>query len=356
MPIRCKTFAPTFFEVMRFTMTDNCGRPVYGPNSTWVIDEPISVQVTRNMDEPESPTLSRPSGRICRSRTVTPQILNYTLTIGLCSVDPAMMVALNEANSPVYNYLFDTVGWDETTGPSRRNVAVEGWMGLDEAEASCEIMEDQQELIGEGEWGYLGFYNVSAFQESGDYTYGAELTPFTITATANVTNSWGRGPYDVQLNPGDPPAPGPWITPVARNSGKRATQVDVAPPEITCGPMPLSNPAAPLVFIQPGDNNMQLCVQILADGGSWVADFGDGSPTQVFSPDEEVCHQFTEPGCYNLGFWAENNPNLYRGEHWCLPQTLGFTVNPSSGAVPLDVVGTVTGASGTSQPRIDWGD
>lgn len=358
MPITCRTFAPTFFDVLRFTVTNNCGRPIYGPNSTWVVDEPISVQVTRNMNEPDSPTLSRPSGRICRSRSVTPQIQNYTLAIGLCSVDPAMMVALNEANSPVHDYLYNIVGWDETTRASRRNVAVEGWMAPDDSSAdSCEVQSsDQQDLVGEGTWGYLGFYNVSAFQESGDYTYGSELSPFQIQATANVSNSWGIGPYDVQLNPGAPPRAGKWITPVARDSGKRATLVDVAPPEPTCGPRPLSNPAAPQVFIQPGDNGLELCVQVLADGGEWVVDFGDGSPTQQFNAAEEVCHQYTEEGCVNIGVWAANNNQLYRGEHWCLPQTLALTVEPSSGAVPLEVVGSITGASGMNQPRIDWGD
>lgn len=358
MPIKCRMFAPTFFDVIRLTMTNNCGRPIYGPNSTWVIDTPMSLSITRNVDEPEEVSMTRPDGRRCWSRRPDPSIIDYGLTIGLCGVDPAMMAALNESNSPVYDYLYNVVGWDETTGRSRRRAALEGWMEAPDSDGSgCDLpMDDDVPLVGDGNWGYMGFYNVSAFQESGDRTFDGSANPFEISATAAPSSAWGRGPYDVQLNPGSPPAPGRWITPVPRNSGKRVALVDVEPPTPTCGPTPLSNPAAPLAFIRPGANGMELCVQVLADGGDWVVDFGDGSPTQTFSADEEVCHQFAEEGCYNIGVWAAGQDQLYRGEHWCLPQTLGFTVEPSSGAVPLDVVGSVTGASGLSQPRIDWGD
>lgn len=357
MPITCETFAPTYFERLRLTRVDNCGDPIYGRDTTWVVDTPVSVQVTRNMQEAETTSLTLPDGRVCRSVTRPARLLNHTIAIGLCSVDPALMVALNESNTPVHDYLFRIVGWDETMRGGNTGVAIEGWMPLpSDGSSACDIPSDPGDLVGEGRWGYIGFYHVTGFIETGDVTYGTDATAFTITGTANPRSGWGTGPYPVQLNPGAPPSPGPFITPVPGDTAKRVMNIDVAPPDVTCGPMPLSNPAAPLIYITPGANSMEMCVQVLTDGGTWVVDFDDGSPTQTFQADEQVCHQYVDEGCYNISVWAETNPRLYRGEHWCLPQTLALDVVPDSGEVPLDVVANITGASGTSQPVIDWGD
>lgn len=353
MPITCETWIPTQVDRVRFTLTNNCGAPIYGPVSTWVTDMPMSFQVTRNMNEPEGITQSLPDGRICWSRVPPPQLLNHTLTIAYCGIDPAMMVALNEANSPVHDYLFNVVGWDETNRTSDHHVAVEAWMARPVVNGNgCGDAENPIE----GKWSYMGFYNVTPFVETGDVTYGTEAVPYTIVATAQVGSGWGRGPYDVQLNPGAPPTPGPWITPVDASGAKRTVTVDVAPPEPTCGPLPLSNPNAPLVFVRPGANSMEICVSVLTDTGDWVVDFGDGSPTQQFGADEEVCYQYTEEGCYNIGVHAVNNEQLFRGEHICLPQRLTLDIEPNAGPVPLDVLATIGGASGTEQPIMDWGD
>ena len=353
MPITCKVWKPTRFDVLRWTRT-RCGVPIYGPNATWVTDMPMSVQVTRNMSETTAEPLTRPDGTICLSLPTTQSILNYTLTIGLCGVDPAMMAAMNDSISAVHNYLAEVVGWDETSRSSDIQVASEGWMTPPATGGSCATGTGSTAVA---EWPYMGFYSVTGIVETGDVTYGTELTPFTITGTAEVgSGGWGHGPYDVQLQPTVPPVPGPWIDIVPSDAGNRKALVDVPPPEPTCGPIPLSNPDAPLVLITRGANAMTECVSTLADGGEWVVDFGDGSPTQVFAPDEEVCYTYTTEGCYTVGVWAQGNDQLYRGERICLPQTLTLDIVPSSGAVPLDVVATIGGASGMSQPTLDWGD
>lgn len=356
MPVRCYAFAPTYFEVLQITRVNNCGFPIFGPESVWTIEEPVSFGATPVESEAETQELRKPSGALCRSRTGTSSVTGYDLTIGLCTADPAFMVAANGSNVPVYNHLFDIVGWDSTNRRSTVNVAIEGWFARDSSVGGCEQLPDQQNLVGEGSWSYMGWYNVSNLRESGDQTFGSELTAYTLIGRAEMRNGWGRGPHDRQLNPGQPPQPGPWITPVPADAGRRASLVDVAPPSPTCGPRPLSNPAAPLMLITPGQNSMELCVEVIADGGTWMFDPGDGSPAVEVTPDDVVCHQYTEEGCYNLGMWATNNPQLYRGEHWCLPQTLGLTLVPSSGAVPLEVTANITGASGTTQPVMDWGD
>lgn len=355
--ITCEQYRPRYYERIRFTRLDNCGRRIYGPDSTWVIDMPVSVQVTRNMQEGETNEITLPDGRVCDSSSTPARLLNHTVTITLCSIDPALMVALNGSNTPVFDYLFRTVGWDETQRQSDVAVAMEGWLTLSSSSSSA-CQPDNGELVGEGRWGYIGFYYLKDFTETGDITYGGSDSQYmpTIVATADPRASWGVGPYNVQLNPGSPPTPGPFITPVPSDNARRSMVIDVEPPEITCGPRPLSNPAAPLILITQGDNDMELCVQTLADDGEWVVDFGDGAPTQIFTPDEQVCYQYTEEGCYNIGVWASNNQQLYRGEHWCLPQQMTLDIVPSSGEVPLDVVATVGNAPGGVQPVMDWGD
>ena len=352
MAIRCIPFTPTRFDVLRYTILDGCGRPVYGPESTWVTGIPMSVQLTPNINEPEPLQKPLPNGEICWSIAQPAQLISHTITIAYCNIDPALMAALNDGNSPVHNYLFDTVGWDRTGRSAQNRVAVEGWMARP---SNIGSVCDNPDAPVEGEWSYVGAYNVSNLHDLVDTTYGGTEAPdISIVGTVERGARWGRGPYDVQLNPGDPPAPGPWITPVDPATSVRYATVDVPPPEPTCGPRPLSNPAAPLVFIRPGTNGLEACVQVVTDTGEWVVDFGDGSPTQQFGADEEVCYQYTEEGCVNIGVWAANNPRLYRGTHLCLPQTLTLDIEPSAGDVPLDVVATIGSAAG--QPTMDWGD
>lgn len=352
MPVRCIPFTPTMFNVVRYTLSDNCGRQVYGPTSTWVTGEPMSVQLTRNVNEGEPRNKILPSGQVCWSLPTSAQTLNHTLNLAYCEIDPALMAALNEGNSPVHNYLFDVVGWDETGRVSDNRVAVEGWMRRPQRAGSSVC--DDADSPAEGEWSYVGMFNVSNFVSAGDTTYATEAPDFTIQATVNTGAQWGRGPYDIQINPGAPPMPGPFIDPVDTGTSIRYATLDVAPPEPTCGPRPLSNPDAPLLFVTPGDNNMMACVQAIADTGEFSVDFGDGSPVQQFGADEEVCYQYTAEGCYNLGMWVTNSPRLYRGVHLCLPQTLTLNIEPASGDVPLDVLATIGGAVG--QPSMDWGD
>lgn len=339
--------------VVRLTVLDNCGRPIYGPSSTFVTDAITNVTITPNVEEPEAWQITTASGETCATATPDATLSSVSWSIGFCSIDPELFAAGDDSYSLVYNYMADVVGWDlhyGSTGTGGRTVAAEVWTRLSSAAGGCE-----DDAAGEGAWGYLAsFMLTNAGIGTEEIALSNEANPITWTATGQSGSRWGVGPYDVQMNPGEPPIPGPFITPVPTDSALRMMEIDVAPPEADCGGQPLSNPAAPPLLLTQGTDAMTVCAEVITDEGEWVVDWGDGSPTEELAPGTELCHTYTDEDCYIIGVWADGNDQLYRAERMCVPQTMTLTVEPSSGEVPLEVVATVTGADET--PTITWGD
>lgn len=347
-------FTPMWPTVVRFTLLDNCGRPIYGPNSVFVTNAITDITISANVTEPEAWSMTRADGTICASATPDAALESIAWDIGLCRIDPELVAEGNDTYTAVYDYMANIVGFDRhygSVGDSGRAVAVEMWTQIYSEGGTC----DNPETGGEGQWGYVASFFVTNANLGGEeMTFGGEANPYRWTATGQSGARWGVGPYDVQMNPGEPPVPGPFITPVPVDSALRMMSIDVEPPDPYCGGMPLSNPLAPPLLLLPGDDDMTVCATLITDEGDWVIDWGDGSPTEEITGETEICHTYTEEDCYTIGVWADGNEQLYRAERMCVPQTMTLTVEPSSGEVPLEVVATVTGADET--PTITWGD
>lgn len=349
MPSNC--FTPMWPEVMRFTLLDNCGNPIYGPQSTFVTDAFSQVVIAKEIEEGAEYTQTKANGQVCASSKQPDSLKWYTWTIDFCAVDPELFAMANDKYTRVYDYMANVVGWDEKYQMNSSNaIAVEMWTKVQGNIDACANETTQ------GAWGFVGGYKLINARTGDEMTFAGEPNPFQWTAISDPGSRWGNGPYDIQLNEGDPPQPGPWITPVPSDHSLRVATLDVAPPEPTCGGMPLNNPDAPDLVVARGETDMEVCASMPNAEGTWVIDFGDGSPTQQWNPadQEQLCHTYQREDTFYIGVWRPNNERMYTSAQVTVPQTMTLTVQPNSGNVPLEVTATVAGAS--AQPSVMWGD
>lgn len=343
-------FAPMWPLVMRFTKVDSCGNPVYGPTSTFVTDAFSQVEISAEIEEGAEYLQRKANGAVCVSSKQPDSLKWWLWTIDFCQIDPELWANANDKFGLVHDYLANVVGWDQRYDTASNNaIAVEMWTKTQGQIDSCDNETSQ------GAWGYVAGFKLVNARVGDTLTFSGEPNPFQMVATSDSGSRWGKGPYPIQINEGEPPSPGPFITPVPSDHALRVMVVDVAPPEPQCGGQPLNNPDTPGIVVTRGDTPMDVCVRTTATEGSWVIDWGDGSPIQPLAVGEEpTCHTFTREDTFTVGVWQENNKQSYTSRVVTVPQTMAVAAQPSSGAVPLDVELAVTGA--TDQPVVNWGD
>lgn len=300
---------------LRATRLDACGRPVYGDDAVVTSKGFISVGFTANTAETDEINVLNAAGETIAYEASVTSLRGYGIEIVLGEVDPELF-SLITGQPVVLDADGNPSGFDIDTQITLtgQGFALELWAGAPAGDA-CED-EDAQ-----GSYGYL----LLPFLQGGilgDFSVENGAISFTITgANTKDGNAWGRGPYNVVLNPGedpgDPKVPGPMITPVSTTTALRVLIVDVAPPEALTGSRPLLNPAnAPTVSVTPDvdTGEMEVAFAVTPDPavgvGVWY-DFGDGTWDYVETALGDTTHEYEEAGTYTVrastnGVWVTN--------------------------------------------------
>lgn len=361
---------PSFIgaHVMRITRLDNCGRPLYGPDSQVVTDGFVSVEFSPEIQEGEDYTVRNAAGNLCVSDKGPDALQWFNVSIEFCRVDPCLWTIMNPAWPVVRNAQGEITGmrigekFDDTQG-----FALELWPKVTSQGAICDddVTEDADPN------GYFLLpYVIGRAPESWSFE-DAALT-FTLNGRSKGGSLWGRGPYNITHDANGQPTT--LLEPI--NSGSENGNPDhlhmdvvtLTPPKATCGCQPLE-PIQPGVengafTVDPAQPN-RACGIITGSAARQVTvDFGDGSDPVTSRVGREECHLYDTVGTYTVEICdIDAQPG---DEALCQSYTVEITevpplpnpvisVSPASGDAPLPVVLTVNN-NDNGQVTIDWGD
>ena len=344
-------FVPTWPVRARFTLLDGCGAPRFGPCSQFVTGGFGQVQLATQIQEGEEFTAPRSDGSNCYSIKLPDTVQWDTLTFDMCNVDPEMWATLNDSFRILRDYRGGVSGWAEGYNLNSSNtVAVELWLNVGiQAAAIC---DDPGGGNIDGMWVHI-LSPATANWRRGDLTLSRTFSPWQLIGISRQGNRWGRGPYDVELN--GPGMPGPLVDPVLSTDRITTRLVTIAPPEETCGCIPLSNPNAPALNVTEDTSDPSRMTAVatatLPEGTNWLIDWGDGSTPTVFTGSAN--HAYTEPGDYYVSIMDTANAQQFRAVKISVPWVMTMAATPLSGPPPLTVTATTAGETGAV--NFAWG-
>lgn len=292
--MRSKPYSLVKGRRVRGTRLDECGRVVYGEDSTAVSKGFITVGLTANLVETEEISVTNASGERCIHEPSESSIAGYGVSITFCEVDPAFFSLLTGQEV----YLDDSgaaIGFTVNTKLEITSAfALEVWAGTANADA-CENPNAQ------GAYGYLLLPFLKG-ATVGDITIENGAVNFTITgANTRDGHAWGSGPYNVIMAGA---APSPLPTPLDPNDALLSIVVDVAPPEPFAGTRPLLDPSSEEytgITATPTGLSVEFA-PVPADivAPAWY-DFGDGTWDYI-APDSmgETTHVYEAAGTYTV--------------------------------------------------------
>lgn len=343
-------------ERVRFTLLDGCGRPIFGPDSTFVVSSPPQVEITQNITEGEVFELIAGNGEACYSVRQPDRVSGDGWQFDLCGIDTEMWSALNDNYIPMIGHRGETIGISEGYSlNSARSAFVELWV----TEPSGDGGDCPEEVEVEARYVWVGAGRLRNFRTADTLTFGTDSSPATLHAVSQSGARWGNGPYDVVLDENGQPAP--FANPINPDRRKNFAVVDLPPPEPTCGSQPLSNPAGPLFIVEcldDGTSGRSVHVRLVGQtdpDAAYQIDWNDGS-TGVFTSgvaEHTYSPSFVDEydGAY-IGVWQSDAPRLYRAQLITLPcEQPSISVEPTSGDAPLQVVATVEGCD---EPVMTW--
>ncbi len=215
--------------VVRVTRLDECGLPEYGACGTVVSDGFINIELENQETDATEISQVKANGKRCY-HVETPKLLNNVqATIEFCEVDPELFEMFT--GSPLVLDDDDTAHGFTTDSASYGvgNVALELWMNL--ARGGCPVGTGRR-------WGY--YLMPWLYQGTvGKPTIENGAVNFTISeARTREGNQWGVGPYNIQRETVGG-ALSPLFTPLTPTTHDLLYKVNVAPPEPSCGCVPL---------------------------------------------------------------------------------------------------------------------
>lgn len=288
---------------LRATRLDRCGRPIYAEDSSVVSRGMISVGYTAVTSESDAVDVVNAAGETIASEPAVPSLNGYGVEIVFGEVDPDLF-ALMTGMPVVFDAFGNVVGLKVDTAISldNSNFALEVWAGAPTTDACA------TDAAVEGSFGYILLPFVSG-GILGDFTVENGAISFTVTgATTRRGGSWGRGPYDVVLNPGatpsDPKVPGPLLEPMSPTEPLLLQTVELAPPADVAGARPLMDPSTTALTSVTGtrvgttkEYNFAVLPDPDAEEAIWF-DFGDGEWDYVVGDDGN--HTYAEAGTYTV--------------------------------------------------------
>jgi len=206
---------------MRVTRLDGCGAVAPAACASTVTDGFVSIELTANITEGETITVTNAAGRTCVSDPAVPTFDGYGVQVTFCQVDPDLY-AMMSGQAPVYDSDGDAVGFrvSSAVDVSASGFALEVWSNVPSVACSTEG--------GAGTYGYTLLPFVSG-GVLGDFTIENGAVTFVLSNAATKTGSgWDVGPYDVVLDDTDP---SPLLTPIGPSDHLHVQLTEVAPPE-----------------------------------------------------------------------------------------------------------------------------
>jgi hypothetical protein len=229
MPTKC--YAQVRGSVIRVTRLDACGNPDPGASAVVVSKRVSTITIDEVTDDGTNIRERNFGDELCVVDDAYTQIIGYTADIALCGVDPDL-VSLLTGQPVVTNAAGDIVGFDATTSvdPDAFGFAIEVWSRI--AGAACDPS-------GNRPWGYT----VLPFLKGGrlgGFSFENGAVQFTISgAQTRDGNGWGVGPYDVDRDGAN--APAPLNEPLSEATHYRNILVTLDPPEASCGAFALAS-------------------------------------------------------------------------------------------------------------------
>lgn len=276
-------------KTMRVTEVDFSGRPVLGPESVIVTNGQITTAFTANVEDGESLSGINGNGDICWSEPSDPSFTGYGIEATFCNVDFALFEKLT-GHPVILNDDGTIVGIEEgsTVKLSDVTFALELWTGAKST--------DVARAGAQGEWGYI----LTPFVRGGtitDITVENAAITFGVTGmvTKNGTN-WGSGPHNVELVAG---VPAPLFTPVAKTAYRRTMSVEVAPPQVFEGSVPLldrTDPALTGVTATATGLSVAFAPTPAGTDPVWY-EFGDGQ--WDYAETGSYTHEYAAAGTYS---------------------------------------------------------
>lgn len=276
---------------MRATLVDANGRPVIGDDTAVVTKGFITVSMTTNMEEGEAISQTNASGETCIAEPATPQFMGIGVEATFCEVDFALFHLLT-GQELVYDEAGTVVGITESSNVdlSAVNFALELWLGA--------VNDDSAPVEGsQGKYGYvlLPFLGGGII---GDYTIENAAITFTISNMNTKNGSgWGRGPYAVDIVNGKPAL---LHQPLKAADHRRTMVVEVAPPAVYSGAIPVLDPAGTALtdITATVTGKVAALAPTPAGTGPVWYDFGDGE--WDYSETGSHSHTYANAGTYTV--------------------------------------------------------
>lgn len=222
-------------RIVRGTRVDSCGLPAWGDKTQIASEGIVSVAQTANYDDGTEKTVTNFRGRKCVYVPGKAELLNLSLDVVFCAVDPEFYTLLTGFPVEYDAVTGDAVGYriDRSVRPSDIATALELWADT-QGSTVCDAI-DGLLPFGYMLWPFLSGGRV------GDYTIEDNAATFSVTGMLTQDGSqWGDGPYNViQDAAGDP---SPLLTPIAEKEHSLVRRTLVPPPEETSGLIPLDDP------------------------------------------------------------------------------------------------------------------
>lgn len=254
---------------LRATIVDANGRPIYGDNGAVVSKGFVNISYTTSVDEGESITVPNAGGETCIFEPAVPSFNGFGVEAEFCEVDFALFEILT-GQDVVLDASGKAVGITESTDVNLTavNFALEVWLGATTADAAA--------AGSQGQYGYV----LTPFLGGGvigDVTVENAAITFTITGMATKNGSgWGAGPYPVELVAGSPAV---LRVPMKANDHRRIQTVEVAPPTVYAGAIPVLDPSKPaLTNLTTTPTGLSVAIAPVPTGTDPIFyDFGDGT-------------------------------------------------------------------------------
>lgn len=207
---------------VRVTRVDGCGRPVCGPENSYITDCFASVEYKANVDDGTDIKFTAANGRTCGFKRGCPTFNGFDVTYTFFQASPEL-VEIMTGSPVVFGYDGRPIGFDSCSIPCRAGFALEVWADVLGPDVCPE------EATGDGAWIYVLSPWLTNGQ-IGDLTLADGAVNLTLDAATRAGGKWAEGPYDVLAQDAAGTA-GPMLAPLGPDCHRRILITTVEPPE-----------------------------------------------------------------------------------------------------------------------------
>ena len=285
---RAKTMSFLRGKRIRATLLNAAGAPLVGPSSVVVSKGFITIGMSTNTEDGEAISQTNANGESCILENAFSTFTGIAVEVEFCGVDFALFEMIT-GQTAVLDDNNVVVGITESTDVdlSKVNWALEMWLGVQTTDAPV--------TGSQGQFGYVLLPRLGGGVISDISVENGAIT-FTLSGMATKNGSaWGVGPYKVDLTAG---VPSTLRRAIKANDHRRIQMVEVAPPVVYSGALPLLDPAQPAVTsltTTPTGKSVLIAPTPAGTDPMWY-DFGDG--TWDYAATGTFTHVYANAGTY----------------------------------------------------------